>query len=114
MAFETTFPEKFFPNYHRRRNAFADETAAKWDLDKTTYVGDDCKLGQHVQDGEPDPDVLRPLRDGPPGFADEFLSVEPNLDPVVEQGEERGQRERRHEDRDETELEHFGERKRMM
>ena len=47
-----------------------------------------------------------PLSHGPPRLADELLSVQPDLHPVVEEGEQGGQGEGRHEDRDETELEH--------
>ena len=46
-----------------------------------------------------------PLRHGPPSLADELLGVQPDLHPVVEEGEQGGQGEGRHEDCDETELE---------
>ena len=47
------------------------------------HVGDDCELREHVEDGEPDADVLRPLRHRPPRLAHELLRVQPNLDPVI-------------------------------
>ena len=40
-----------------------------------------------------------------PGLTDKLLSIEPDLNPVVEEGEEGGEREGGHEDRDEPELE---------
>ena len=48
-----------------------------------------------------------PLGHGPPRLADELLSVQSDLHPVVEEGEQGGQGEGRHEDCDETELEHW-------
>ena len=47
------------------------------------HVGDDGELREHVEDGEPDADVLRPLRHRPPRLANELLRVQPNLDPVI-------------------------------
>ena len=70
-----------------------------------TDIADNRQLSDHLHDGEPDPDVLRPLRHGPPGLADELLGVQPDLHPVVEEGEQGGQGEGRHEDCDEPELE---------
>ena len=49
--------------------------------------------------------TLRPLRHRSPSFTDKLLSIEPDLNPVVEEGEEGGEREGGHEDRDEPELE---------
>ena len=49
--------------------------------------------------------TLRPLRHRSPCFTDKLLSIEPDLNPVVEEGEEGGEREGGHEDRDEPELE---------
>ena len=68
------------------------------------YIGDDGKLGQKVENLEPDPYVLRSLSYSASCFTDKLLSVQPNLDPIVEQGEERGQWECSHEDGDETKL----------
>ena len=42
----------------------------------------------------------------PPCLPDKLLGVEPDLDPVVEEGEERGEGEDGHEDGDEAKLEH--------
>lgn len=42
-----------------------------------------------------------------PGLTNKLLSVQPDFHPVVEKGEEGGQWERSHEDRDETELKHW-------
>ena len=72
-----------------------------------SYIADDGQLGDHLHDLEPDPDILGPLGHGPPRLADELLSVQPDLHPVVEEGEQGGQGEGRHEDCDETELEHW-------
>ena len=49
--------------------------------------------------------TLRPLCHRSPSFTDKLLSIEPDLNPVVEEGEEGGEREGGHEDRDEPELE---------
>lgn len=65
-------------------------------------------MRHEVQDGEPDADVLRPLGHGAAGLAHELLRVQPDLHPVVEQREERRQREGRHEDGDEAKLEDCG------
>ena len=69
-------------------------------------VGDDRELGQHVQDLEPNADIFCPFGHGSARFANELLGVQANFDPVIEQGEERRQRESRHEDGDEAELQH--------
>ena len=50
---------------------------------KSTHIGDDGELGEHVEDSEPDADVLRPLRHCPPRLANKFLRVQPDLDPVI-------------------------------
>ena len=49
--------------------------------------------------------TLRPLCHCSPSLTDKLLSIEPDLNPVVEEGEEGGEREGGHEDRDEPELE---------
>ena len=74
-----------------------------------TDIADNRQLGDHLHDGEPDPDVLGPLGHGPPGLTDELLGVQSDLHPVVEEGEQGSQGEGRHEDGDETELEHCSE-----
>ena len=50
-----------------------------------------------------------PLGHRPPRLTDELLGVQSDLHPVVEEGEQGSQGEGRHEDRDETELEHCSE-----
>ena len=70
-----------------------------------TDIADNSQLSDHLHDGEPDPDVLRSLRHGPSGLADELLGVQPDLHPVVDEGEQGRQGEGRHEDCDETKLE---------
>lgn len=72
-----------------------------------THVADDGQVGQHVQDLEPDADVLGALRDWPPRLAHQLVRVQPDLHPVVEQREQRRKRERRHEDGDEAELQNW-------
>ena len=69
-----------------------------------THIWDDCKVSNHVQNLEPDPDVLSTFCNGPPGFADELLRVQSNLHPVVQQREERGKRKGGNENCDEPEL----------
>ena len=49
--------------------------------------------------------TLRPLCHCSSSLTDKLLSIEPDLNPVVEEGEEGGEREGGHEDRDEPELE---------
>ena len=73
--------------------------------DGFTDIADNSQLSDHLHDGEPDPDVLRSLRHGPSGLADELLGVQPDLHPVVEEGEERGEGEGRHEYGNKTKLE---------
>ena len=50
-----------------------------------------------------------PLSHGPPRLADELLSVQPDLHPVVEEGEQGGQGEGRHEYGNKTKLENWSE-----
>ena len=45
-----------------------------------THVADDGQLGEHLQDLEPDADILRPLRHRTPGLAHELLGVQPAVD----------------------------------
>ena len=71
-----------------------------------THIADDRQLRDHLHDPEPDADVLRPLGHGPPCLADELLGVQSDLHPVVEESKQGRQGEGRHEDGDETELEH--------
>ena len=49
--------------------------------------------------------TLRPLRHRSPSFTDKLLSIEPDLNPVVEEGEEGSEGEGGDEDGDEAELE---------
>ena len=70
----------------------------------SVYIWNDSEVSNHVQDLEPDPDVLGPLGHRPSRLADELLSVQPDLHPVVQEGEEGGEGEGRHEDGDEAEL----------
>ena len=51
--------------------------------ERSTHIGDDGELREHVEDGEPDADVLRPLRHRAPRLAHELLRVQPYLDPVI-------------------------------
>jgi len=61
-------------------------------------------MSDGVEDGEPDADVLAALGDRPSSLADELVRVESNLQPVVEQREQRRQRKRGHEYRNKAEL----------
>jgi len=70
------------------------------------HVGDDGQVRQGFQDVEPDADVLGALGHRPAVLARELVRVQADLHPVVEEGEERRQGERRHEDGDEPKLEH--------
>ena len=73
-------------------------------LSMTTYIAYDSEVCQGIKYREPDPDVLSLLSDGPPRLADKLVCVESDLHPVVEQSEERSERERGHKDRDEAKL----------
>ena len=70
----------------------------------TTYIAYDSKVCQCVEYREPDSDVLGLLSNGAPCLTDKLVCVESDLHPVVEQSEERSERERGHKDRDEAEL----------
>ena len=82
---------------------------SSWRLNPTrcsqTHVADDGQLGEHLEDLEPDADVLRALGHGAPRLAHKLLRVQPDLHPVVEEGAQRGEREGRHKDGDKTKLE---------
>ena len=71
------------------------------------YIADNRQLGNHLHDSEPDPDILGPLRHRPPGITDELLGVQSDLHPVVDQGEQGGQGEGRHEDCYEAKLQNW-------
>lgn len=71
-----------------------------------THVGDDGQVRQGLQDVEPHADVLGALGHRPAVLAHKLVRVQADLGPVVEEGEERRQGERRHKDGDEAELEH--------
>ena len=71
------------------------------------YIVDDRQLCQHLQYGEPYPDILRPLRHRPPRLADKLLAVQPDLHPVVDEGKEGSQGEGGHENGDEAELQNW-------
>lgn len=74
-----------------------------------TYIGDDGKLGYYLQDIEPHPNVLRPLRDRPPQLTDKFLGIQSDLKPVVEDGKDGGKRKGSHKDGDEAKLDDWQE-----
>ena len=71
-----------------------------------SYVADDGQLNDGLEDREPDADVVASLGHRSARRTDELVRVETDLEPVVEQSEQRSQRERRHEDRYEAELQH--------
>lgn len=74
----------------------------------STHVGDDGQVRQGLQDVEPHADVLGTLGYRTAVLAHKLVRVQADFHPVVEEGEERRQGERRHEDGDEAELEHCG------
>ena len=73
-----------------------------------THIDYDGQVWQAFQDAEPDAYVLGALGHRPAVLAGELVSVQTDFHPVVEEGEERSERERRHEDGDEAKLEHCG------
>lgn len=74
---------------------------------QSTHVGDDGQVRQGLQYVEPDSDVLGALSHRPAVLARKLVGVQTDLHPVVEEGEERREGERCHEDGDESKLEHF-------
>jgi len=69
-----------------------------------TYVADDSELSECVEYSEPDADVLTALSHWTSSLTDKLVRVQSDLQPVVEQREQRSQRERSHEYRYEAEL----------
>ena len=69
-----------------------------------TYVAYHCQLCQTIENFEPDTDVLAPLCHWPPGFADEFMSIQPHFQPVVQQGKQGSYGKSSYEDCDEAKL----------
>ena len=61
-------------------------------------------MRDELHDGKPDADVLSSLHHWAAVFHHKLLSVQTNLNPVVNEREERSERTRRHEDGDEAEL----------
>ena len=78
-----------------------------WRIHDVTHVAYDSQLRQCVENCEPHANVLGSLGDGSSGFANKLLSVETDLNPIVEEGEERGEGEGCYEDGDEAELEYW-------
>lgn len=71
-----------------------------------THIDNDGDLGQNLKEEEPNTDVLGTLSHRSAVLADKFLGVQTDFDPVIEQGEERGQWESSHKNGDEAKLEH--------
>ena len=71
-----------------------------------TYIGEEGEVGDGPEDGLPESDVLRPQRQLPPLRRHHLVRVQPDLDDVVDEREERRQRERSHEQRYEAVLDH--------
>lgn len=63
-----------------------------------THIANDGDPGQEVENGKPNADVLSSLGYTPSGLTDEFVGVQADLDPVVQEGEQGGEGECRHED----------------
>lgn len=59
-------------------------------------------------------DVFSPHGDGPAQLGHKLLGVQSDLDDVVEESEERSERERGHEQRDETELDDWREKNKTI
>lgn len=60
-------------------------------------IGDDAELADRVEYAIPHADVRDALRHGPPVAREELARVQPHLQHVVDEREQRRQRERRHE-----------------
>jgi hypothetical protein len=50
-----------------------------------THIADDSEVCQHVQDLEPDANILCSFSHNASGVTHKLLCIQPNLDPVVEQ-----------------------------
>lgn len=83
----------------------AEQGSSPGEAARPTHVGDDGQVRQSLQDIEPHADVLGALGHRPPVLAHKLVRIQADLGPIVEEGEERRQRERRHEDGDEAKLE---------
>lgn len=71
---------------------------------RESYVAEDGNVRDELHDGKPDADVLGSLHHWAAIFHHKLLSVQTNLNPVVNESEERSERTRRHEDGDEAKL----------
>lgn len=68
------------------------------------YVAEDGDVCDGLHDGEPDADVLSPLHHRAAVFSHKLLRVQADLDPVVDEREERREGTGHHEDGDEAKL----------
>ena len=72
---------------------------------KNPYITDYCQLSQHFHNLKPDADVFRPLRHSSPCLAHKLLSIKSDLNPIIQQGKQRGKGEGSHKYCDEAKLE---------
>lgn len=72
-----------------------------------THIADDCQASQHVQDLEPDADILCPFCHDASRLTYKLLRIQPDLHPVVQQCKEWSQREGSHKDSNEAKLENW-------
>lgn len=71
-----------------------------------SYIGHDCDSAETFENVEPDPDIFDSLRHGSTVMDQQLLGVQSQLEDVVQEGEQRGQRKRCDEDGDEAVLDH--------
>lgn len=76
-------------------------------ITEDTYITDDSQVGDELQDGQPDADVLSSFHNRPAILTHKLLGVKAYLHPVINQSKEWGQGTRCYEDGDEPKLQHY-------
>lgn len=72
-----------------------------------TYITDNSKLCQAIQNSEPDTDIFGSFCNWSTCFTHKFMGVKSYLNPVVEQSKEWGEGKRSHKNGDKTELQNY-------
>ena len=76
----------------------------KKDDEYLPYITNNSQLRKRVENDEPDADILTAFRHGTPRLTYKLVRVQSDLDPVVQQREERSQWERSNKYSDESKL----------
>ena len=72
-----------------------------------THIRNDCKLGQHVQNLEPNSNVFSSFGYSSSGFTNKLLCIQTNFNPIVEQGKEWGKWKSCHKNGNKSKLKHW-------